>query len=346
MSASDIHAVIMAGGVGSRFWPASRRSRPKQCLPVVTDDTMLAETVARARGLAERVWVVTGADHAEPVRAAAPSLPQDAFLVEPVGRNTAPCIAWAAHTLLRTDPDAVLAILPADHHISDVQGFVAAAERALGLAREGWLVTLGVVPTRAETGYGWIAPGERLAAGVHVVGEFTEKPNAPTAEAWLSGGRHRWNSGMFFARADRILRDVRAFLPELAAGLERLDAEGVEAVYPTLPAISFDHGICEHAERVAVVDADFGWNDVGQWAALADVLPHTADGSVHRGSVLELDGSGNVLVGDGGLVAVLGVSGLAVVHVGDAVLVCPVERAQEVRRIVDALGPAGLDQLR
>ena len=238
-------------------------------------------------------------------------------------------------------------MLPADHHIGDDDAFARDCSTALSLARQGWLVTLGIVPTRPESGYGWIRTGDTLeAAGARAwgVAEFTEKPTREVAQRWLAEGGRLWNSGMFFFRCDRILEEVARWLP--AHGALFQESADIPGGYPQLPPISIDHGVMEKATKVAVVAASFAWSDVGSWGSLSGVgASSEATGSVVRGDVVEVDGRDNVLIGEGGLVAVLGVEGLVVVHSGDAVLVCPEARAQDVRRLIDQLEEAGRDDV-
>jgi len=346
-------AVIMAGGVGSRFWPLSRQTRPKQLLPVVGERSLLEETWRRVAPLVppERVLVVTGRAHAGAVREVLAELPPEAVLVEPVGRNTAPCIGLAAAHVAATSPEAVLLVLPADHFVSDREAFSADARTAIDLAAGGRLVTFGVPPTRPETGYGYLEVGEALPGGGSLVAGFTEKPDTATAAEYLAGGRHLWNSGIFVFAAGRILAELERHLPDHAAALRRIqaargsarEADVLEAEFSALEPISIDYGVMERADDIAVVRASFPWSDVGHWAALRELLASEEGASIHRGEVVEADGRGNVLVADRGLVAVVGMKDTVVVHAGDAVLVCPVGRSQDVRAVVDTLRRRGLE---
>lgn len=346
------HTVIMAGGVGSRFWPASRAARPKQVLDLFGQGPMLRVTADR---LAERVpperqLVVTSEALADAVRELLPELPAGNVLAEPLGRNTAAAIGWAATEIRRRDPDALVAVLAADHHVVDVAGFLACAARALTAAAEGRIATIGIRPTRPETGYGYIRAGAPLAAGVHAVREFREKPDVETAAAFLASGEYLWNSGTFFLPVGLALDELTRFEPALAAALGRLDVSGgappelVRAVYPTLPSISIDYAVMERSDRVVVVPGDFGWSDVGSWRTLFDFRAPGA-ASFARGDVVELDGAGNVLFAVDGAVTTVGVSDLVVVHTRDATLVCPREAGQRVRELVERLGAAGLEDL-
>jgi mannose-1-phosphate guanylyltransferase len=355
---SHVHAVILAGGSGTRFWPASRRRTPKQLLPLAgrADEPLIAATVRRIESLVatDRIWVATGAGLVDATARALPSLPRSHFLAEPVARNTAPCIGWASATIGRVDPEAVIAVLPADHFIGDESAFREVLARALAVAKEGWLTTIGIVPTRPETGYGYIEVGERIADGANAVVRFVEKPNVERAQGFVAGGHHLWNAGMFFYRAS-VMRDAIAkHLPALADGLHRIDAsagQGDEAgvlaeVFPTLPSISIDHGVMEKADRVAVVPGSFGWNDVGSWATTWEMALRDEQGNALPAGTVAIDATNN-LVRDLSAGAsrkrwaLVGVKDLVVVDTDDAVLVIPRERAQDVRAVVEALEKRG-----
>ena len=357
---SSVHAVILAGGSGTRFWPASRRDRPKQLLPLAGNEPLIAATVRRLEPLVppERVWIATGGRIADATAAALPRVPRAQVLVEPVARNTAAPIGWAAATIARRDPDALVAVLPADHFIGDEPGFRAVLERALKAASEGWLATVGIVPTRPETGYGYIEVGARLNEnepdGVSAVTRFVEKPDRMKAQEFLAGGKHLWNAGMFFFRA-RVMRDAIAkHLPALGAGLDELDAaaaKGDEAsalarLFPTFPSISIDHGVMEKASKLAVVPGRFGWNDIGSWEVTWELATHDAKGNALPEGTVAVDASNNLVkdLTTGGArkrFALVGVSDLVIVETDDAVLVIPRERAQDVRAVVEALQARG-----
>lgn len=308
---------------------------------------MLQETAGRLAPLVRRsnVFAVVGRAHAAAVRRQLPWLARRNLLVEPVGRNTLPAIALAALTLARRDPGAVMAVLPADHAIPDGAAFRSDLGRAFDLALDtGALVTFGIVPTRPETGYGYIAPG--VAVSPHDdralwVARFVEKPDRARAEAMVAEG-HLWNGGIFVWRVGAILEALRAYAADVLSTLERALERGTAAAltraYGRIPSVSIDTGVMEQAPRVAVVRAGFAWNDVGSWAALADLWPATADGNVTRGAVVAVDSRGCVVDSPQRLVALLGVEDLVVVDADDAILVCRKDRAQDVRRVVDALG--------
>lgn len=363
------YAVILAGGGGHRLWPASRKASPKQFLPLGAreGEPLLAATWRRLDGLcpAERVAVVTAREQAPMVRETLPDLPAGNVLAEPAARNTAAALGLAAVHLLRRDPDAVLGALPADHHIADEAGFAAVAGQAFDLAAErDVIVTIGVVPTRPEVGFGYLhlgaplaEPGASAAArGAVRVQRFVEKPDPDTAAAYLASGEYLWNAGMFFVSARRLLRDIERLLPETFAGLQAigqaLDQGGADAaearaaeVYPELPKISIDHGVMERAGDVVTLPGDFGWNDVGSWAALADYRPVDGAGNVAQGTTVLHDAGDNIVVGDQDhVIALVGVSGLVVVQAGNGILVVPRERAQDVREAVAALQARDLER--
>jgi mannose-1-phosphate guanylyltransferase len=346
-------AVIMAGGVGSRFWPSSRAATPKQLLDLMgSGRTMIADTVERLGPEIppERVIVVTGRATAEAVRRALPAVPAGNILAEPVGRNTAPCIGWAALHVRRRDPEGLLAVLPADHVVSDPVAFRRALRLAVAAARQGGMVAFGIEPDGPETGFGYIELGEEIGPGVRAVTRFVEKPDLPTAEAYVASGRHVWNSGMFFFTAGRILGEIERQLPELARGLAEIDSaargpgagDAVERIFPGLPSISVDYGVMENAEDLRCVPASFGWCDLGSWAAAWDHASRDGDGNAMPSEAIAVDSRRCLArVPEGKVVALVGVSDLVVVDTGDALLVCPRERAQDVKRVVESLERRG-----
>lgn len=356
MPATMRYAVIMAGGSGTRLWPASRRARPKQFLALGARESLLAATVRRVRAAAPGVMIVTAADQAA---AAAVEAPGATVVAEPSARNTAAALGLAATHLVARDPDAVMGAFPADQHVGDEAAFGAVIERAFAAAERGdVIVTIGVTPTRAETGYGWLELGaarDELGAGVAQVARFVEKPDAARATQMFEAGGYLWNGGMFFVRARRLLAELERHLPATAAGLREVEAAlasgdtaaadaAAARVYPGFPAISIDHGVMEKAHDVVAVPGSFGWSDVGSWSAVAELLARDAAGNARQGDAVVVDGRDNLTVTDAGVIAVVGVSGLAVVRAGDAVLVLPAERAQDVRAAVDALTAAGLSR--
>lgn len=349
------HAVILAGGSGTRFWPASRKARPKQLLPLGPGDSPLIEaTVARIRPLVgdDRVVIATGRDLVAATRAALPTLPESAFLGEPRARNTAACIGWATAYVHRRDPDALVMVLPSDHHVADVEGFQRVVTRALDAARSGAIVTVGIEPTRPETGYGYIELGDVVSDGVRRGASFREKPDRKTAEGYVSSGRYVWNAGMFFFRAARMLEEIERHLPELARGIARIEAAArrgaaeelaeTERVFETVPSVSIDVGIMEKVERIEVVPASVGWTDIGSWESAWELGDKDAAGNAIHGQAVAVEAKNNLFYdltrdGKGRLVAALGVNDLCVVQTDDAILIVPRDRTQDVRAIVSEL---------
>jgi mannose-1-phosphate guanylyltransferase len=351
---SQLYTVVMAGGAGTRFWPASRPDRPKQLLALAgrPGEPLIAATVRRILPLcpAERILVVTAKHLTSAMQNALPGLPPANFLSEPVARNTAPCIAWATITVRRRDPDAVVMVLPSDHFIADEDAFRTVIEEATELTRTSSIATIGITPTRPETGYGYMEKGRAIGKVTFEVKRFVEKPDRARAEQYVTSGQYLWNSGMFFFRARTMSEMIDRHLPELAAGIARIDraaqsgneAAEVERVFPSLPAISIDHGVMEKADSVAMVAGNFGWSDVGSWQSSWELADKDASGNAAPAGAVLVDARGN-LVSDlsadpaARVIALVGVHDLAVVLTDDALLIIPRERAQDVRKALEAL---------
>jgi mannose-1-phosphate guanylyltransferase len=348
MHATDVHAVILAGGHGTRFWPASRRSLPKQFLPIAGRRSLIAETAARLKGWVdlEHTLVVTSVEHAELVRKHLKKLPPENILAEPVGRNTAASVAWAALEIEKRSRNGAHVVLPSDHVIEPAREFRRVLDFAAREALEsGALITLGIKPTFAATGYGYIESGEVLHASngipVQRVTRFVEKPDRERAEAFLQTGRFFWNAGIFAWGTQAILSALREHTPELIRALASVRSEDERAgVHAKLPSVAVDVAILEKVKNVRVIPIDFRWSDVGSWAALPEVQPLDARENCVSGGgrLFAEDSDGCVVYGKSGeITALIGVKDLVVVRAGKAVLVCPRARAQDVKLIVARL---------
>jgi mannose-1-phosphate guanylyltransferase/mannose-6-phosphate isomerase len=341
--------VLLSGGVGSRLWPVSRATHPKQFLPLVGEDSMLQETLQRTTGLqAAAPIVVCNEEHrfmvAEQLRQM--DIQAGALILEPKGRNTAPAVALAAVQAVAADPDAVLLVLPADHLIKDVGAFVAAVDKALPLAQEGKLMTFGVVPTAPETGYGYIKCGSALADDLFQLERFVEKPDADTARDYLESGGYLWNSGMFLLRAQTYLDELAKRAPEIHSCCQQaMDAATVDmvfvrpdaALFEQCPSDSIDYAVMEKTDAGGVVSLDCGWSDVGAWSALWEVADRDPEGNVSRGDVILDNCRNSYFRSDSRLVAATGVENLVVVETADAILVADRDRVQDVKCIVNTL---------
>ena len=349
----SLAALVLAGGSGTRFWPASRRSRPKQLLTLEGTRSLLQMTVDRLAPLVtpDRIWVATTEALAAAVGEQLPELGADRLLIEPASRNTAPAIGYALGRMPAEIREGAVAVLPADHRIADPEAFratLAAAERLA--ACEDRILALGVVPRWPETGFGYLelddgGPGPE---GERRVARFREKPDRATAEAFVASDRHLWNAGMFVFRGSTLLDRLERLAPELGDGLREVSAASPERLaetYGALPSISIDYALMEKLDELWTLPLDCGWDDLGSWQALYEILAADGDGNRGRGAAFAVDAKDNLLFSDAGAVAVLGVEGLVVVRTGDAVLVVPRERAQEVRRLVDLLEASGRTDL-
>ncbi|HEX7018483.1 MAG TPA: mannose-1-phosphate guanylyltransferase [Gemmatimonadaceae bacterium] len=337
--------VVLAGGVGSRFWPLSTPARPKQLLPLVGERPLLADAVARLRPLApaERILILTNGSLVPAIQALLPDLPPENLIAEPRAGGTAAALTWAAQEIARRgDPDAVMISVHADWAIADDDGFRGALERAAAVAEEHHaLVTVGIVPTRPDPGFGYIHPGAELdgRADVRRVERFVEKPDRARAEEMCRDG-YLWNSGIFVWRAGDFLDDVRRLTPEIAPALHA-HADDIAAFFASVTPVSVDVGVLERSDRVVVLPGDFGWDDVGTWAALRRVRARDRSGNAANGKVYAVDAHDNVVHSEAASVVLYGVSDLVVVAHEDLVLVTTADRAADLKTLLDAL-PRGV----
>ena len=340
--------VIMAGGVGSRFWPRSRKAMPKQLLNIFGENTMIQDTVDRLKGFVadDHTFIITNKVQKAIVEEQLPEIPPRNIIAEPEGRNTAPCVGLAASIISGISTDAVIITLPADHLINDVPKFKESLQTAVDFAHDKkGLVTFGINPTRPETGYGYINfELSEISAGVHSVNRFVEKPDLATAEGYLNSGDYLWNSGMFIWRADVILEEIKKYLPELLAGLTKIGnleshrfLDNLNAVFPTLENISIDYGIMEKSDKVFLVKGDFGWSDVGSWESVYELTEKDSDGNAAFADSFLKDSSDNYIYSPDKFTAVIGAKNLIVIDTKDALLICEKSKSQDVKLVVEKL---------
>lgn len=353
------YALIMAGGSGTRLWPLSRELRPKQALRLVGQQTMFQHAVQRLAPLfgSSQIYVVTRREHVDLLAEQTPELPHDHFIIEPEGRGTAPAIGLAAVHLRHIDPDAIMAVLTADHYIVQTDKFRRALSAAMSAARQDYLVTLGIAPNGPSTAYGYIEQGVRWGElenlPVFRVARFTEKPDSETARKMIASGRFCWNSGMFIWKVERIMDEFARQMPDLFSRLQQVEAvlqtqkyeSTIDEIWPQIPRQTIDYGIMEGAREVVVIPVAMGWSDVGSWGSLIDLLPADEDGNILVGDHLCLDTHNSLVFSDTRPVALIGVENMIVVDAGDAILVCHRDQEQRVRELVDNLKRRGRSDL-
>lgn len=343
-----VYAVILAGGKGERFWPKSRKKSPKQLLSIVTPKTMIEMTVDRIKPIIpdDRIIVVASEEIKDNLLHIDLGIPDGNYLFEPMGKNTAPAIGFAAFHIMDRDNDSKMVVLPADHHIEEEEDFRKCISEAVGMAEKDYLITFGIVPTRPETGYGYIEAGEEIDKGICVVKRFKEKPSQKKANEFIKNKKFLWNSGVFVWRTSRIIEEFHRFQSEFAVHMEecfKLNSvskkkEKLKEIYSETEPISIDYAVMERASDVAVVRASFGWDDVGSWNALERVRDKDRNGNIVSGDSVLIDTQDSIVISDNGIVGAIGVSNLAIVHTEDATLVFPKDRDQEVKEIVRKLG--------
>ncbi|MBZ0199258.1 MAG: mannose-1-phosphate guanylyltransferase/mannose-6-phosphate isomerase [Ignavibacteriaceae bacterium] len=343
------YAVIMAGGVGSRFWPRSRKTLPKQLLNLFGEFSMIQETVNRLDGFidADKIFVITNKVQKALIEEQLPQIPKDNIVAEPVGRNTAPCVALAAAVINEIKNDAVIITLPADHLIKDKKSFQQSLQTAAEFAFESkGLVTFGIQPTRPDTGYGYINfEKNETKPNVHVVKKFVEKPNLETAEQYLTSGEYLWNSGMFIWRADVVLDEIKQHLPEMYITLnsmcKNISAPNfyneLDEVYPGLESISIDYGLMEKSNKVFLLKSSFDWNDVGSWESAYELNTKDENMNANIGDVFTAGSINSYIYSPDKFTAVIGMDDVIVINTKDALLVCNRNNVQDVRKVVDHL---------
>lgn len=345
----ELFAVIMAGGVGSRFWPRSKERKPKQLIRIFGGNTMIQDTVYRLDGLVkkENIIIITNKIQKMRVKEQLPEIPEENIIDEPFGKNTAACIGLASVLVKSKNPDAVIITLPSDHLIKDEEQFKNCLITASNYAyKSGGLVTIGITPNRPETGYGYIQFDEEgIEKSIYKVLTFAEKPNLATARRFIESGDFLWNSGIFIWRVDTILKEIKKYLPDLSDGLDKIEAsigtpefeKELVQVYGQLKSISIDYGVMEKSDNVYLTKADFYWNDVGNWEAVYEISEKNEDGNSIVGDVYAQNTFGSYLFSPRKFTAAIGVENLIIINTNEALLVCHRNNAQDVRQIVDYL---------
>lgn len=352
-----MYALILAGGAGTRLWPRSRMSSPKQLLPLTGPDSMIQATVKRILPIVpiEQIFIVTNQTYGPLMREQIPDMPPQNVIEEPSGKNTAPCIGLAALHMQRLDPGAVMASLHADHFIADEEAFRQSLLAAEQVARQGYLVTLGITPTRPETGYGYVQRGPSLGTynnyPVYQIARFLEKPDLAMAEKFVESGGYYWNSGIFIWQISTLLEAFQEYMPEFYGQLSQIEqaletGDGITAIWSNIRAQSIDVGVMERANKAAIVPVDFGWNDVGSWAAIHEINRADTDNNVVLNAEhLGIDTQGMLIQGNGRFIATIGLEDLVIIDTEDALLVCARDRVQDIKQIVTWLEKRGRTEL-
>ena len=330
-------AVIMAGGNGTRFWPLSSERHPKQFLKLIGDKTPTEGCLLRLQKVIplSRILIVASCSHREALRNALPDFPEDQILWEPVGRNTAPCIAWAEETIRARDPHAIIGVFPSDHDVQDVEKFANYLKLAFEAAHNR-IVLFGIEPTRPETGYGYIEIGEKADESCYKVASFREKPDFATAQSYLESGSFLWNSGMFIFDAQTMHDELSLYVPQILDGIAQIikTPKNIDTLFPTLLSISIDYAIMEHTQSAVVIKASFPWDDLGTWSSICKYFPADSDGNAIRGDARLIDCTNTFIYADDNrTIAALGIHNVVIVSTRDAVLVMDAERSQDVRKV-------------
>jgi len=337
--------VVMAGGGGSRFWPLSRLDFPKQFLPLSGRDAMINETIKRVDTLfsPERTFIVTGFHQKAAMKSVLLSfVPRENILYEPMPKNTAPCILYAALHIWRTQGDGVMCVFSADHHITNEPEFLRVLNKAIITAEKDKVVTIGITPTFPSTGYGYVKRGAEQMPGVYALDTFVEKPDKENAYRYITSGDYYWNSGMFVWKVSVVIELFKQYLPDMYETF--MTEKSVDEIFSKLARISVDYGIMEHLKDALVVPGDFGWSDIGSWDTLGDVIAPNEQGNVLKGDFVGLESTDNIVYSKNKLVTAIGVKDLIIVEAGDVLLVCAKDRAQDIKLLVNELQKTGYTQ--
>lgn len=337
-----VYAIILAGGKGERFWPSSREKKPKQLLPLISDKTMIEETIDRILPLIpqENLLVVTTSGLRDVMRNILSHFRQADLLLEPFGRNTAPAIAYAALHLYKKDRDAIMVCLPADHYIKEREKFLETVKKAISLARDDWLVTFGITPSRPDTGYGYIEVGDKIGEGVYKAKSFKEKPTKKRAVEFLKQKRFLWNSGMFVWQAKVIIDEIRKHVPYIYEKLfakPQLEDDELSEAYDSLPAISIDYAVMERSTKTTVLKGDFIWDDVGSWLSLERLLGKDENGNTILGDAYVVDSKNCILSTEKGITTLLGVSDIIVVNTEDVLFICNKSHSERIKKFIEKI---------
>lgn len=343
-----VYSVIMAGGVGARFWPLSRKQTPKQLLKIFNDNSLIQDTVKRLKGIIKpsETFVITNEIQKEGIKKQLNNIPDENIISEPFGKNTAACIGLSSILIKAKSEDAIIVTLPADHQITNTKKFQKTIKKAINFAGEnGALVTIGIKPTRAETGYGYIQIDDQVNDDVYRVKTFAEKPNIETAQRFVDSGDFYWNSGMFIWKATSILNEIKNLMPDLYEGLEKIEEhigmddfyEVLKTVYGQLRSISIDYGVMEKTSHVYLIKGEFDWSDVGSWDAVYELKKKDDDGNVLIGDIYSENSINSYINTNKKFTAVIGAQNLIVIETEDALLICDRYKAQDVKLVVDHL---------
>jgi mannose-1-phosphate guanylyltransferase len=352
-------AVIMAGGVGTRFWPLSRKSKPKQFLPIISEKTMIEETIERILPLIpyERIYTVANAEFSNEIYKLIPNLPERNLIIEPCAKNTAPSLILATAVIHLDSPDATIIALPADHFIQDKKRLIEVLSLCLKIAKSGeYLITIGIPPSHPATGYGYIhystkehiqVDGEKF----YRVREFKEKPTLIKAKEYLSIGEYLWNSGVFIWQAKTFFKKLKEYAPDLyksylklAESLKSHKKEEIEKVFNQLPSTSIDYALMEKADGILVVKGDFGWSDIGSWSSLSEIWPKNKEGNITKGKVISIDSSGCIVYNPKTLTTLIGVNDLIIIQSNNALLICDKKLDQKIKDLVNKLKEENLKE--